>query len=153
MSNFFQFCKIEERGASEGILQNRRARGLRRCKKQVSANPSILTQKLKQGMFFHQKNKWNQGVKSNFENLNFWEVPTSRFSLILTKVHQFLKSKVRLHSVFTKQFEFLSKNFFTIVQRNSIFQPSEALSSTVLQNWKKSLGFHGWVPKGKLNFG
>ena len=41
------------------ILQNRRARGLRRCKKQVSANPSILTQKFKQGMFFHQKNKWN----------------------------------------------------------------------------------------------
>ena len=41
------------------ILQNRRAKGLRRCKKQVSANPSILTLKLKQGMFFHQKNKRN----------------------------------------------------------------------------------------------
>ena len=68
------------------ILQNHRAKGLRRCKKLVSANPSILTQKLKQGMFFHQKNKWNQGVKSNFENFDFWVVPTSRFALILTKL-------------------------------------------------------------------
>ena len=80
---------------------NRRAKGLRRCKKQVSANPSIITLKLKQGMFFHLKNKWNKGVKSDFENFDFWVVPTSRFALILTKGYQYLKSNVGLHSVFT----------------------------------------------------
>ena len=47
VSYFFQFCKTIELGASEGV------------KMQVAANPSILTQKLKQGMFFHKKNEWN----------------------------------------------------------------------------------------------
>ena len=47
---------------------------------------------------------------------------------------------------------FNSKNFFIIVWRNSIFQPSEAPRSTVLQNWKKLPSFHQQVPKGQLNF-
>ena len=39
-------------------------------------------------------------------DFDFGELSTSRLALILTKVHQFSKFKVRLHSVFTKQFEF-----------------------------------------------
>ena len=51
------------------ILQNHRAKGLRRCKKQMSALPSILTPKLKQGMFFTRK---ISGIKCQIKFWKFW---------------------------------------------------------------------------------
>ena len=38
-------------------------------------------------MFFNQKNKWNLGVKSNFENFKFWVMPIAKFALVMTTVH------------------------------------------------------------------
>ena len=42
-------------------------------------------------MFFNQKNKWNQDVKSNFENIELWVGPISKFALVRIIVYQ-LKS-------------------------------------------------------------
>ena len=44
------------------------------------------------------------------------------------------------------------QNFNTSPLRNSIFQPSEAPLSLILQNWKKLLFFHDCIPKGLTNF-
>ena len=116
------------------ILQNHRATGLRRCKKQVSANPSIFTLKLKRGMFFYQKNKWNWGVKSNFENSEFWVVPISKSALVATTVHQIWKIRLVLCMVFNEEFDFCSQHLITSLLRNSIFLHSEALLSSIMQN-------------------
>ena len=51
-------------------------------------------------MFSNQKNKWNLGVKSNFENLKFWVVPISKYALVMTTVVAsigWLALKNRLH--------------------------------------------------------
>ena len=63
-------------------------------------------------MFFNQKNKWNWGVKSNFENFDFWIVPISRFALAMTTINQFQILRLKLHMVFTQKFEFWFQNFF-----------------------------------------
>ena len=54
--------------------------------------------------------------------------------------------------LFTQEFEFCFQNFTTSLLRNSISQPSEAPLSSILQNLKKSLFFHDWIPKGLTNF-
>ena len=47
-------------------------------------------------MFFHQKIKGNLGVKSNFENFNFWALSTSRFIDIEFYSHFDLSSLISL---------------------------------------------------------
>ena len=44
-------------------------------------------------MFSNQKNKENLGVKSNFENFEFWVAPISKSALVTTAVHQSQKIK------------------------------------------------------------
>ena len=44
-------------------------------------------------MFSNQKNKWNLGVKSNFENFDFQVVPISKSALVTATFHQFQKIK------------------------------------------------------------
>ena len=103
-------------------------------------------------MFSNQKNKWNLGVKSNFENFEFWVVPISKSALVMTTVHQFQKLRLVFCMVFNQEFEFCSQNFITSLLRNSIFLHSEARLSSIMQNWKKLLRFHYCIPKGVTNF-
>ena len=71
-------------------------------------------------MFFNQKNKWNLGVKSIFENFELWVMPIVKLALGMTTVHQFQKSKLELCMVFTQKFEFCFKNVAISLLRNSI---------------------------------
>ena len=103
-------------------------------------------------MFSNQKNKWNLGVKSNFENFEFWVVPISKSALVTTTVHQFQKLGLVLCMVFNQEFEFCVQTFFTSLLKNSIFIHSEARLSSIMQNWKKLLRFHYCIPKGVTNF-
>ena len=103
-------------------------------------------------MFSNQKNKWNLGVKSNFENFEFWVVPISKSALVMTTVHQFQKLRLFFCMVFNQEFEFCSQNFITSLLRNSIFLHSEARLSSIMQNWKKLLSFHDCLPKEEINF-
>ena len=103
-------------------------------------------------MFSNQKNKWNLGVKSNFENFEFWVVPISKSALVTTTVHQFQKLGLVLCMVFNQEFEFCVQTFFTSLLKNSIFIHSEARLSSIMQNWKKLLSFHYCLPKGVTNF-
>ena len=50
--------------------------------------------------------------------------------------------------VFNQEFEFYVKIFFTLLFRNSIFLPSDALLSSIMQNYKKSLSFPDHLSKG-----
>ena len=63
-------------------------------------------------MFSNQKNKWNLGVKSNFENFEFWVMPISKSALVTTTVHQFQKLGLVLCMVFNQEFEFCVQTFF-----------------------------------------
>ena len=53
---------------------------------------------------------------------------------------------------FYEEVEFCSKNFITSLLTNSVFLPSEAWLSLIMQNWKKSLSFHDCLPKVVTNF-
>ena len=64
-------------------------------------------------MFSNQKNKWNLGVKSNFENFDFWVAPISKSAFVTATVHQFQKLRLVLCMVFNQEFEFCVQNFFT----------------------------------------
>ena len=103
-------------------------------------------------MFSNQKNKWNLGVKSNFENFEFWVAPISKSALVRTTVHQFQKLGLVLCMVFNQEFEFCVQTFFTSLLKNSIFIHSEARLSSIMQNWKKLLNFYHCLPKGVTNF-
>ena len=60
--------------------------------------------------------------------------------------------RIGLSIVFSQEFEFYSQNFITSLLRNSIFLPSEALLSSIMQNQKKSPSFHDYLPKVLTNF-
>ena len=104
-------------------------------------------------MFFNQKNKWNQDVKSNFENFEFWVGPISKFALVRIIVHQLKNLNLKICMVFTQEFEFCFQIFIPLVLRNLIFETSEAPLSSIWKNWQKSLFFHEYLPKGLTNFG
>ena len=57
-------------------------------------------------MFSNQKNKGNLGVKSNFENFEFWVVPISKSALVTITDHQFQKLRQILCMVINQEFEF-----------------------------------------------
>ena len=57
-------------------------------------------------MFSNQKNKWNLGVKSNFENFEFWVVLISKSILVTSTARNFQKLGLVLCMVFNQQFEF-----------------------------------------------
>ena len=67
--------------------------GLQKVQKLSVSKSIILKLKIEAKSGFLSENKWNSGVKSNIENFDFWLVPTSRFTLILTKRHRSLESK------------------------------------------------------------
>ena len=113
--------------------------------------PSFLNLKLKKGLFSNQKNKWNLGVKSNFENLKFWVVPISKSALLMTTVHQFQKLKLVLCMVFSQEFEFCVQNYFTLQKLNFSTLDSEALFEYAKLK-KKLLSFQYCLPKGVTNF-
>ena len=100
-------------------------------------------------MFVNQKNKWNLGVKSNFE---FWMMPITKFAPVVTTVNQFQKLRLVLCMVFNQKFEFCSQYFITSFLRNSIFLHSEARLSSIMQNWKESLSFNDYLLNGATNF-
>ena len=85
-------------------------------------------------MFFNQENKWNLGVKSNFENFEFWVMPITKCALIMITVCQFQKLRLELCMVFTQQFEFCFQNLTASLLRNSISEPSDAPLPSILQN-------------------
>ena len=58
-------------------------------------------------MFSNQKNKWNLGVKLNFENFEFWVVLISKSALVMTTVHQLQKLRLVLCIVFNPEFKFV----------------------------------------------
>ena len=122
------------------------------CKNYVPIIPSFSNLKFKLGVFSNQKNQWNLGVKSNFENFEFWVMPISKSALITTTVHQFQKLRLVLRMVFNQEIEFCSQNCITSLFRNSIFLHSEARLSLFMQNLKKLLSFHYFLPKGVTNF-
>ena len=97
-------------------------------------------------MFSNQKNKWNLGVKSDFENVEFWVMLISKSVLVTATVHQFQKLRLVLCMVFNQEFEFCVQNFFTSLFGNSFFLHSEARLSSILQNEKKLLSFHYCIP-------
>ena len=103
-------------------------------------------------MFFNQKNKWNLGVESNFENFDFWVMLISKSALVTITVYQIQKLRLLLCMVFNQEFEFCVQLFFASLFRNSIFLHSEARLSSIMQNWKKLLSFHYCLPKGVTNF-
>ena len=104
-------------------------------------------------MFFNKKNKWNQDVKLNFENFEFWTLPISKFALVRIIVYQFYNLKLKIYMVFTEKFEFCFQIFITWILRNSICQTSEAPLPSILYKWKKSLSSHDFSPKVQTNFG
>ena len=104
-------------------------------------------------MFFNQKNEWNQDVKSNFENFEFWIGPISKFALVTIIVHQLKNLNLKICMVFTQEFEFCFQIFIPLVLRNFIFETSEAPLTSISKNWQKSLFFHEYLPKGLTNFG
>ena len=57
----------------------------------ASANNSVIFKPKIQVrvFFFNQKNKWNQGVKSNFEKFGFWVELIPKFALVRALFHQF----------------------------------------------------------------
>ena len=77
-------------------------------------------------------------------------MPISTSALVMTTVHQFQKLRLFFCMVFNQEFEFCSQNFITSLLRNSIFLHSEALLSSIMQNWKKSLSFHDCIPFDSL---
>ena len=103
-------------------------------------------------MFSNQKNMWNLGVKSNFENFEFWAASISKSALVMTILIQFQKFRLVLCMVFNQEFEFFVQTFFTSRLKNSIFLHSEAQLSSMMQNWKKWLNFYNYIPKGVTNF-
>ncbi len=103
-------------------------------------------------MFSNQKNKWNLGVISNFENFEFWVVPIPKSALVTTTVHQFQKLELVLSMVFNQEFEFCVQTFSTSLLKNSIFLHSEDWLSSIMQNWMKLLIFQYCIPKGVINF-
>ena len=64
---------------------------------------SFLNLKFKQGVFFNQKNEWNQDVKSNFENIEFWVGPISKLALVRIIVHQLKNLNLKIPMVFQKK--------------------------------------------------
>ena len=103
-------------------------------------------------MFSTQKNKWSLGVKSNFENFEFWVVPNFKYALVTTTVHQFQKSRLVLCMIFNQEIELCVQAFFTWLLKNSIFLHSEAWLSSIMQNWNKLLSFLNCVPEWLTNF-
>ena len=77
-------------------------------------------------MFFNQKNEWNQDVKTNFENFEFWVGPIPKFALVRIIVHQSKNLNLKICMVFTQEFEFCFQIFIPLVLRNLIFETSEA---------------------------
>ena len=96
--------------------------------------PSFLNLKLKSGVFSNQKNKWNLGVKLNFENFKFGVMSISKSALVTTTVNQFQKLGLVSCMVFNQEFEFCVQTFFTSLSKNSIFIHSEARLSSIMQN-------------------
>ena len=97
--------------------------GLRSCKKQQPAIPSYLNAKLKSGVFFNQKNKWNSSVNSNFENFEFWVLSILKFDLFGTKFPQFQKLRPVSETVFTLDLRFSYKKFFLHFQETQFSSP------------------------------
>ena len=110
------------------------ALGLRSCKKQQPAIPSYSNAKLKSGVFFNQKNKWNSSVNSNFENFEFWVLSILKFGLFGTMFPQFQKLRPVSETVFTLDLRFSYKKIFSSLSRNPIFKPSEAQCYPWAQN-------------------
>ena len=80
----------------------------------ASANISVTFKlKIQVRVFFNKKNKWNQDVKLNFENFEFWTVPISKFALFRVIVYQFYNLKLKIYMVFTEKFEFCFQIFIT----------------------------------------
>ena len=104
-------------------------------------------------MFFNNKNKRNQDVKSNFKTSEFWVVPIPKFALVRIIVHQLKNLNLKKCMVFTQDFEFCFQIFIPLVLRNLIFETSEAPLSSILYNWRKLLSFHDFLPKVLTNFG
>ena len=57
-------------------------------------------------MFSNQKNKWNLGVKSNFEYFEFQVIPIPKSALVTATVYQFQKLRLVLCMLFNQEFEF-----------------------------------------------
>ena len=53
------------------------------------------------------------GVKSNFENFEFWVAPITKSALFTTTVPQFQKLRLVLFMVFNQEFEFCFQNIFS----------------------------------------
>ena len=97
-------------------------------------------------MVFNKKNKGNQDVKLNFENLELLTVPISKFALVRVIVYQFCNLKLKIYMVFTEKFEFCFQIFTTKILRNSIFQVSDTPLPSILYKWKKSLSSNDFSP-------
>ena len=135
------------------ILQNRRAKGLTRLKNLVCLNYNK--------KFFGLKFKLlgKNWMQSNFgfwklmhlgQNKNMsrgWNLPKIQIFKIWFDTLIPLIFLMKTHPLL----QFYSWNGW--ICRYLLFTPSQAPSSTVWQNWKKSLSFHEWVPKGQPNFG
>ena len=85
-------------------------------------------------MFFNQKNEWNQDVKSNFENSEFWVGLISKFAHVRIIAHQLQNSNLEIVMGFTQEFEFCFQIFIPLVLRNLIFETSEAPLSSIWKN-------------------
>ena len=107
---------------------------------------------MKYEVFCNEKNKWNLGVKSNFENFDFLVMLISKSALVTITVYQIQKLRLLSCMVFNQEFEFCVKTFFTSLLKNSIFIHSKAWLSSIMQNWEKLLRFHYCIPKGVTNF-
>ena len=84
-------------------------------------------------MFFNQKNKWNQDIKSNFENYEFWVGPFPKFALVRMIVNEFKNLKLKMYMVFTQEFEFCFQILIPLVLKNFVFETSEAPLSSILK--------------------
>ena len=104
------------------------ALGLRSCKKQQPAIPSYSNAKLKSGVFFNQKNKWNSSVNSNFENFEFWVLSILKFGPFWDHVPSISKIETCFRNSFYPgpQIQLQKKNFlhFQETQFSSPLRPS-----------------------------
>ena len=96
------------------------ALGLRSCKKQQPAIPSYSNAKLKSGVFFNQKNKWNSSVNSNFENFEFWVLSILKFGPFWDHVPLISKIEACFRNSFHPgpQIQLQKKFFFTFKKPN-----------------------------------
>ena len=81
---------------------NSEGEGTKKSFRLIALNSVISRPKIESSSVYHQKNKWNLDVKTNFENFDFCVLSTTAIAFILMNTHHLQISNMNLYSEFTK---------------------------------------------------